>query len=473
MINNEKYNYDKLINELTGCLNLKQFLMKKSFISKNLEDRVDEDVINNLFNQNIQIEMLEERELYLITEVFYRMLLNEDFLSKLNEQQQQLQIDLKPSLYFTEDEIRNYKNSVLVKEEKEDFKTIKFKNVQFMRDGVYSGVVDFNYILDLREKGILFYNKDCQRETQKLKWRGSYIERAKTFPKSIKEISESMANNDYIPTDIAINVPSNGYEEFHVIEKGDNLYDIVIKINKDTSLNLIDGNHRTTGGSLARSICRRKGKEFILNMGVKIMNLDPYWSRWYIFQESKKNPLDETLTKAMDKTIENKIAYYMNKGNSSDNPLSNRLGRELKDVKYLDKLTTIYNFAEGLKYFNIDPHDAIQEDLVKDFLNQYFKYVLSFHKGKMKDIKTSREEGYELNMNMFTGYLYIASKLINDVDWKKKLIKILGEIDYRIGGILEDIHLYKDEMSKTNIKKLENYIDSLLGSEEEEKCQIK
>ncbi|HDK7176557.1 TPA: hypothetical protein PTV31_003174 [Clostridium botulinum] len=463
MIENKNYNYDKLIRELTGCLGLKQFLMKKPFVIKTLENKVDEEVINNLFNQNIQVEMLNERELYLITETFYKMLLKDDFVSKLNELQQQLKMDLNPEFYFTEDEIRQYKNSILPVEEEQDFKTVVFKDVKFMKEGIYSGVADFNYILDLREKGILFYNINCQRETEKYEWRGTWIEKAKVFSKSIKEISKSMAEDEYIPTYIAINVPSNGQEDFHIIDKENGLYDIIIRINKNTNLNLIDGNHRTTGGSLARNICRRKGKDFVLNMGVQIMNLDPYLARQYIFQESKKNPLDETLTKAMEMTIENKIAYYMNKGGGiSGSPLAGKLGRELKDVKRLNKLTPLYIFADGLKYFELDEFDIIREDKVKKFLKEFFKYVLSFHKEKMKNIKLSREEGYELNMHMFRGYLYIASKLMNDDDWKERLIDVLEKIDYRKDGILEDIHLYKDEMSKTNIKKLEEYIDSLL-----------
>ncbi|EKS4345158.1 hypothetical protein QB607_003162 [Clostridium botulinum] len=464
MIENKNYNYDRLIKEITGCLSLKQFLMKKSFVIKELENKVSEERINNLFNQNIQIDMLETRELYLITETFYKMLLDEDFISKLNELQQQLKVDLNPKLYFTEDEIRQYKNSVLpVEEEQKDFKTITFKNVQFMKEGVYSGVVDFNYILDLREKGVLFYNIDCQRETEKYEWKGMWVEKAKVYPKSIHEITESMANDEYIPTDIAINVPSNGSEQFHVIEKEDNLYDIIIKIDENTALNLIDGNHRTTGGSLARNMCRRKGKDFVLNMGVKVMNLDPYWSRHYISQESKKNPLDKSLTKAMEMTIENKIAFYMNKGGGlSGSPLANKLGKDLKDVKRLEKLTPLYIFAEGLKYFNLDELDIIREDKVKKFLKEFFKYILSFHKEQMKNIKISREEGYELNMHMFRGYLYIASKLMNDKNWKERLIDILEKIDYRKDGALEDMHLYKDEISRANIKKLEEYIDNLL-----------
>ena len=462
MINDEKYNYDKLVDEITGCLNLKQFLMKKIVLIKELNNRIDINIINNLFNQNIQVEMIDERELYLITETFYKMLLDKEFFSKLNESQRQLKIDLNPELYFTEDEIRKYKNSLWIEEEKHDFKTIIFKNVQFLKEGVYSGVIDFNYILDLREKGFLFYNIDCQRETEKSKWRGMYIEKAKVFSKSIKEISQSMATDEYIPTDIAINVPSNGNEKFHVIEKGDNLYDIVIKIDKDTVLNLIDGNHRTTGGSIARNICKREGKEFILNMGVKIMNLDPYWARHYIFQESKKNPLDETLTKAMEISIENKIAFYMNKGNTSENPLSGRLGRELKDVKYLNKLTTLYIFADSLKYFNLDEYDVIQEDKVKYYLKDYFKYVLSFQRSEMKDIKQSRDKSYALNMNMFRGYIYMASKLMNDGDWKRKLIAVLEKIDYKKGGALEEMNLNKNEISRINIKKFEEYLDKIM-----------
>ncbi|MHB9924633.1 ParB N-terminal domain-containing protein [Clostridium botulinum] len=469
MIENKNYNYDKLIRELTGCLGLKQFLMKKPFVIKTLENKVDEEIINNLFNQNIQVEMLSERELYLITETFYKMLLKDDFISKLNELQQQLKMDLNPELYFTEDEIRQYKNSLLPVEEEQDFKTVVFKDVKFMKEGIYSGVADFNYILDLREKGILFYNINCQRETEKYEWRGTWIEKAKVFSKSIREISKSMAEDEYIPTYIAINVPSNGQEDFHIIDKENGLYDIIIRINKNTNLNLIDGNHRTTGGSLARNICRRKGKDFVLNMGVQIMNLDPYLARQYIFQESKKNPLDETLTKAMEMTIENKIAYYMNKGGGiNGSPLAGKLGRELKDVKRLNKLTPLYIFADGLKYFELDEFDIIREDKVKKFLKEFFKYVLSFHKEKMKNIKLSREEGYELNMHMFRGYLYIASKLMNDADWKERLIDVLEKIDYRKNGILEDMHLYKDEMSKTNIKRLEEYIDSLLESGEKE-----
>ncbi|WP_125154520.1 hypothetical protein [Clostridium rectalis] len=462
--------YNKLVKELTGCLSLKQFLMKKGFVIKQLENKVDEDIINNLYNQDIQIDMLNERELYLITETFYKMLLDEDFLSKLNELQQQLQKELNPQLYFTEDEIRKYKNSILPIEEEKDYKTVIFKNVSFMKEGVYSTVGDFNYILDLREKGILYYNIDCQRETEKYEWRGTYVEKAKVFPKSVNEISKSMFEDTYIPTYIAINVPANGSEDFHVIEKEDNLYDIVIKINKNTSLNLVDGNHRTTGGSLARNMCRRKGKDFILNMGIQIMNLDPYLARQYIFQESKKNPLDESLTKSMEMTIENKMAYYMNRGGGlSGNPLANRLGKDLKDVKRLDKLTPLYIFADGLKYFKLDELDIIREDKVKIFLKEFFKYILSYHKNHLRDIKLSRENGYELNMHMFRGYLYLASKLFNDINWRERLINVLKKIDYRKGGILEDMHLHKDEISKKNIKKLEDYLDNLLEVESGEK----
>ncbi|MBN3352034.1 hypothetical protein CF086_17200 [Clostridium botulinum] len=479
MIENKDYNYDRLIREITGCLSLKQFLMKKPFVIKELENKVNEERINNLFNQDIQIDMLDTRELYLITETFYKMLLDEEFISKLNEFQQQLQKDLNPELYFTEDEIRQYKNSVLPVEEEQDFKTVVFKNVKFMKEGIYSTVDDFNYILDLREKGILFYNMNCQRETEKYEWRGTYVEKAKVFSKSIKEISESMYQDKYIPTYIAINVPSNGEEDFHVIDKENGLYDIIIKINKNTSLNLIDGNHRTTGGSLARNMCRRKGKEFILNMGIQIMNLDPSLARQYIFQESKKNPLDETLTKAMEKTIENEIADYMNKGES---PLAGKLGRELKDVKKLNKLTPLYVFAEGLKYFELDELDLIRKNKVKRFLKDFFNCVLSFHKDKRRDRelsiedmlknkklkeKKSEEEGYELNMNMFRGYLYIAAKLFNDLNWIEKIDTILKKIDYKKGGALEDMHLFKNEMSKTNIKKLEEYLENILSEVEE------
>lgn len=459
MIEGKDYNYDRLIRELTGCLSLKPFLMQKPVVVKNLEKKMKKEIINNLFNQDIQVDMLNDKDLYLITEEFYKLVCDEDFLLKLNELQQNLKVDLNPALYFTEDEIRQYKNSVLPVEEEQDFKTVIFKNVQYMKEGIYSTVEDFNYILDLREKGILFYNINCQRETEKYQWKGTWVEKAKVFPKSIHEISKSMMCGEYIPTYIAINVPSNGDEDFHVLDKENGLYDIVIKINNNTSLNLIDGNHRVTGGSLARNICRRKGQDFNLIMGIQIMNLDPILARNYIFQESKKNPLDEKLTKAMEKTIENKIAYYMNKASS---PLANKLGKDLKDVKRLNKLTPLYIFSDGLKYFNLDELDLIREDKVKIYLKEFFKYILSFHKSEMKDIKNSRKNNYSLNMNMFRGYLYIASKLFNDKDWKFKIVEILEKIDYRIDGILKDIHLFKDEMNKANIKKLEEYLDSIL-----------
>lgn len=116
MIKNEKYNYNKLVEELTRCLNLKPFLMKKFFVIKSLKNKIDSEVINNLFNQNIEIEMLSERELYLITETFYKMLLDEKFISKLHELHQQLRNELVPELYFTDDEIKQYKKSLLKKE---------------------------------------------------------------------------------------------------------------------------------------------------------------------------------------------------------------------------------------------------------------------------------------------------------------------------------------------------------------------
>ncbi|BAO04993.1 uncharacterized protein CBO05P1_274 [Clostridium botulinum B str. Osaka05] len=453
--------YEELVKDITGCINLKSFADEVSDISEKLRDRMNIRKIVNLFNKNIQVEMLTERELYLITDVFYKMLQEDKFLDKLNPKQQQLKITLNPENYFTEEEIKKYSLILPQLEEAEDYSIIKFEDVKSLMDGVYSAVIDFNYFLDRWESGQIYYDINCQRETEKYEWNGMYQEKAKSFPKSIGDIGKAMAEHKYIPTEIAINIPNTGEESFYIEEK-DGKINIVIKVDKNTIVQLIDGYHRTMGGIRARRMLESKGKELVQKMLVKVMNLDIYAARDYIKQESNKNPLNPELTKTMSNEVYNRIALDMNVGSITQNRLSGKLGREKHDVIMLNKLTSLNIFAEGLRYFNIDENDARKERKVKKFLKQFFEYVISYHKDELEDISLSRDENYKLNYNMFRGYLYIASKLINIEDWEDDLEEILEKIDYEKDGELSKLSLNKYEMNKINIKKLEEYLDEII-----------
>jgi len=390
-----------------------EFIKKSEAIALELKTKVYPNRIAEVFNGQIDLDMLQDYEIYFLAKALFIKFKGGKIID--------------PSNFFTVLDMEKYEGMPDIDYSKERNNQIIFNDCYQVTPTMWScSVVPITYIASLQNDSLTIYNKDTQRETEKRHTPSGVKERIKTYSKSIAEIKSAMKSHTYFPTAISYNVLANGYEKIDYDAEKKRL---IIEINENNECNIVDGYHRVK--SCIEAL--RDDPDLKQNMQVNIFHLDVATARMYILQESKKNEIaKELLSYFNTDNIASKLINDLdNEGTSTSNFIRGHLSPDFETVNLRYKYCTYATLIKAVENnFKLDKDDVISTRKVKEYLIDFLNEVISIYKDEFKDVKKSRETSFKTYNNIFYGYIAMAAKLFGQSKWQDKLKAGLDEIDF-------------------------------------------
>lgn len=286
----------------------------------------------------------------------------------------------------------------------------------------YLTKISYQELAQAYQSGVLSYNMETQRLAKKSinKKSGNIKYTPDIKNKSVQNIKRLMLEGKYEPSTIIINVLVDGKSS--VSYTGSSL-----TINEDSTVNIIDGAHRT----MAAIEVVEESPEFegYFNVDLKFYPLEK--AQKLLAITNTVNSFDKTLVKFYGgEEYGQEIAKFLRNIPS----LKDRI--EIKTA--LTKQISITNFAilsEAIQSI-FDPKDGREKYDVQMYLKDFFEYLIPSYneqliKNRMENLKTS----WFSHHNMFVGFIAIA-KVIYDKHGKEasqnlsKISDVLDGIDF-------------------------------------------
>lgn len=295
---------------------------------------------------------------------------------------------IDPYRFFDEDELKML-NKKLPKNENSKF-PIKFEKVLQVADDQWVAVVDVDFIKDLRDKQIIKYNKNTQRQITLKKIKESVVWKITVFTKAIKEITSSMKSGDFIPNAISLNINADKPSNFHFTSDGG----MVIQ---EGTIDIIDGFHRY----LSMTNAKDDNSNFEYRTIVNIMNFTEEKAQRYIVQEDKKNKINKDYIKSIDNSDRgNAVVKYLNETSTS------YLYRMISNQNEVGKISFATLSSAISNSFELNPTEL-------PIINKYLLKTMN----SIIEQDTSVIQG-DINNMLFVAYIRIASKHYNTKDEK-------------------------------------------------------
>lgn len=183
----------------------------------------------------------------------------------------------KAKEFFTENEIAFYQSQQY---ERDEFKfPFDVQCIQVTSDQ-WIGATDVNFLIELRKAQLINYNANAQRTMQRVVRGNKEIYKISLNAKALKEIKASLAQGNFIPNTITLNMP----------EDTDWTYDAkknILTINQLTAFDISDGYHRYV------AMCQLKevDPEFNYPIELRIISFPDDKVKQFIYQEDQKTKM--------------------------------------------------------------------------------------------------------------------------------------------------------------------------------------
>jgi len=188
--------------------------------------------------------------------------------------------------FFTENEINFYHAQQYETDEFEfplDIKCIQVAPDQWI------GVADVNFLIELRKAQLINYNANAQRTMQRVVRGNKEIYKISLNAKALKEIKASLAQGNFIPNTITLNMP----------ETTDWTYDAkrnVLTINKLSAFDISDGYHRY----MAMCQLKETNVDFNYPIELRIISFPDDKVKQFIYQEDQKTKMRKVDSASMN-----------------------------------------------------------------------------------------------------------------------------------------------------------------------------
>lgn len=190
--------------------------------------------------------------------------------------------------FYTKQEIQYYKKS---KYENSNIKfPLVFKMIQIENDQ-WTGRIDVNTLMQLRQAQLINYNINAQRTMQKIVKGDRTSYKITLNHKAVREISNSYLNNTFIPNTITLNMPIEIDPEFYYDSDSCSLV-----INSLDHFDITDGYHRY----IAACQVSDSNRDFNYNMELRIVNFTEDKAKQFIFQEDQKTKMRKIDSNSMN-----------------------------------------------------------------------------------------------------------------------------------------------------------------------------
>lgn len=378
------------------------------------KEKMDDGRIIGIINKSIPIFKATEYELYCLA-IGFNKVINEIF---------DLESPINISEHFTQYEIGEYKSAKIKVVDKEDYFTVVFNNVDQITANHYICTKETYYnISDLVNNGIFTYNFSTQRQATRRIFNGNIIKEPTINKKSVKEITNDMAEGIFHSNPISLNIRRiTGHEKFEYIAEERSL--IINVDNETTFLDIIDGMHRVLGmvGAVQKNPTTQKTSM------INIFHYSEDEAKEFIIQESKRNVINSQHLKILDIrdewiTMAKDINNY---GRSMTNILYKKIAEDKADKRMKGKYITLSLFADALKV-NFKKYYKKPFDLMK--IRRFIIEGMVALVGMYEEYNRDKES--EINLyeeGMIIGYLAILSEVYPYPDWIDRLDIVVSSI---------------------------------------------
>ena len=399
-------NFNKVIMDNKDNTRLIKFI-NKEFIKKGLNT----NTILQLFEDNLDIEQLNRDERIGLATAMY------------------IYFDypiLKPSKYFTSNELINY--DLIVNVETTQDNRVVFKEVRRLNNKSYVGVINGKQAIELRNDRKFAYFKEIQRPCIKSKYRGRIRKRINLNREGVKELSERMLEHSILPTAITFSVlcleGKNVQVKFNKLKGSDNLGDLIIDVDFDK-----ESDTYTLSGLLnATDTYMNEHGEYLNESLYCIINLTTIpEAKQYVVDSLKHNVVKEEELISMK---DNKENDFINKIISYSKILNNKVSNTYKDMKIENTYTYKNLLNETLQYTKFNLSNEIQVELQAERIAKIIDLII-----------TNLNDDVFKSCNIFVGYFVIADIIKNDKDYIKTMSQVI-----------EILELYKDEIELLDLK---------------------
>lgn len=418
-------------------------------IKNDLKNKIPFNKFSDIFDGRLPTKFLNNIDLYLITNSLYKN------LKKIRLDNKEIIKEINPLNYFTEIEINQGENTFIQEKNIKDYLTIP--NVKQVADDIFiCSKATLQFIAKAFNDGFTLYNPDTQRGGEKKSVYGEEVVVPTVFDESIDGIAKELKRGTYIPTMITWNILKNGYEDF----KYDPIkQEIIFKKNKLSQINIVDGQNRTLG--VVKAIADNPNLEGFFYIQIHVFDVSK--ARRFIVQESKHHPVD---LETIELFKPNKFMYitkYLNEyGSEEINMMFNKIEKTEDEVISLNKYTTFEVLSSSIEdCFKDKLKTPRDNNKVKKYLADFFNEFLSISYKHLQNVEKTRQESVILDINIFAGYIYIASKLYEIDNWKDKLEAICLDINWGKSTEWKDLR-YWAELTFSTRERIYKYFDKYI-----------
>lgn len=397
---------DILPTVLTDVLNDKEKLSEVDDILNN-KYKIPRGTVNELIANFDSVNRLSDVEISVLTKVLFEVTKD----SRIN-----------PSNFYNQKEINKalkYKG-----QDREPLYPIVLRNVSASPDGTeFSVCMTLQDIARSYTNKIWTYNFNAQRlSKKKLLKTGKISEKIDIKPKSVKEIRELMKSGRYKADAIFLNVLVDGEDSIEYDQD-----EMTLTINEGTTVNLIDGAHRTEAA--IQEVEENPDTQGFLWVIIKHYPLSD--SQFMLGQVNKKNAFDKTL-----------IKHYMGEDFSAQITKDLMLLPELKNKisikttidKNLNYFTNYAILSEAIESI-FNPTSTKERYDYSEALKKFFGYfVSSYSKELTKNYKELSKVSYFTHHNTFVVFVVVAKALYdkyNGINFPvSEITRIIDAIDF-------------------------------------------
>lgn len=404
--------------------------------------------VAGIFDLNIQLSLVSDKELCLITQAMYGAVGNKN--SHIN-----------PTDWFKESEI-SQANEKTIEEETEEF--IVFKNMSKKpsdEEDEWIGYVSYGQIKMAWEHGFLKYNQDTQRAGKLVEMFGKTYVLPTIFKSNVLKIKNAMVKRRYHTNMLTFNITNTPtHRKSYNKENGD------LKVwAGNTEIAVIDGGHRTLAIIKAVDENPELENEYI---AVMVKNVLVSTAQEFIYQEAQGVKQDaKTLAMVNDDDIVNRFCRNINK-QRRDNSLYEKIGLLQKDYnncliplsKFIEAMND--NFGDIFKRENPDEIDKLSKYII-DFFNIIMENNKDYYIGEVKELK---EQYISYTSNFSVGLIKVASMLYENEKWDCILLDILDNINWdRKNSEWKKNKIISPNFTNTTKKRIYSYFEGLVHKE--------
>ena len=385
--------------------------------------------ILKIVGKNNPLEMQKEYMLYFITDSFYRAT-NEPVLN--------------PEKWFTEREIKEYKNYKETRNEPKEKFPLVIKGVKRIADDFYRFDTSIATIKEWAERRLFSYNFDTQRNPD-LK---DGILVPSIDKQSVQEIADRINQGRFYSNHLTFNLLSTGEEKFEYESKNR-----VLTI-FEGDINIIDGFHRVLG--ILKATSMNENAEYIT--GVNITNFDVEKARDFIVQENKRNEINRVQLKSWDKErFESVVIDKINTDPNSE--LKGLISSDERAVNSKKSMVYFEHLEKAIKS-NFNIKNLRESRIIAKVLTEGFNEIVGIKYDEFKD-----KDHFWFNSQMFVGYTTMIARLYNaeqeslQHNWDVEIKSIISSCkrdENKLKSFIEG-----NKLIKTKQNKIEQYFKNL------------